>query len=191
MGLLNRLFGSKKSYTSVLINTQDKIFKMYGVNNPTDAQKMKASVYLCIAGIAILNDLGDGRLRYAVEKLAEETRELTKPLSMLAEELSNNAEQLKKILEELQITTGSTRLNGLAAFEALYFSMGETLMNDMLMRKEGPGGIVGYAPRVVGNGIFGEGRSREHYLELTMQLSNFMIELSAVTRAVTRLSGRL
>lgn len=165
------------------MSTQEGIFDIYGVDQPTDAQKMKASVYLCISGIAILNDLGGGQLRRAIDRLVEETRELTKPLSMRVEELSNNTEQLEKILadfpKEIEIT-GSTKVNGLAAFEALYFSMGEELMNDILSHKGGPMGVPGYAAIVVADGIFGEGRSKENFMEVSMQLLNFMKKLIEV-----------
>lgn len=185
MGLFGNLFGSKKSYTSVLINTQNNIFNIYGVNQPTDAQKMKASVYLCIAGLAILDDLGCAKLRHSSDRLIAEAIELTDPLSMRLEELSNNTEQLDMILsdfpKESQVT-GSTNVNGLAAFKSLFSSMIETLMIDFSRYKNSPTGPAGYAPFVVGDGIFGEGRSQEHFMELTMQLANFMTELSEVTR---------
>lgn len=133
MSIFSKVFGGKKSITSVLLSTQNKIFDIYGLANPTDAQKMKASFYLCISGIAILNDLGGGQLRHAIDKLVNETKELTKPLKMQVGDLANNAEQLEKIISDFpsqyQITE-STIINGLAAFEALYFSMGQELVTD-------------------------------------------------------------
>lgn len=182
MNFLNKLLGGKKSIFSVLVSTQDNIFNIYGVARPTDAQKMKASVYLCISGIAIINDLGGGNLRHAIDKLVEETRELTKPLSMRVEELANNAEQLEKILAYFprDQVTESTTLNGLAAFEALYFALGQELMNDILVHNKGPLGVPGYAAIVVADGIFGEGRSKENFMEVSMQLLLFTKELGEV-----------
>ena len=183
MGLFGGIFGGKKTIVSVLTNTQNNIFSLYGVSQPTDAQKMKASVYLCISGMAILNDLGGGRLQHAIDALVKETRELTKPYSMRVDELSNNDEQLKKILsdfpQEAQVI-GTTRVNGLGAFEALYFSMGKELMNDILAHTGGPMGAPGYASVVVVDGIFGEGKSKEHFMEASMELLNFTKELSKV-----------
>ena len=176
MGILRKLFSGKRSFSSVLVDTQNNIFNIYGVNRPTDAQKMKASTYLCISGIAILNDAGSGAVPHVIDKLVDETRELTKSLSVYVEELSNSPEQLTKILadfpDDIQVT-GSTRVNGLAAFEALYFSMGEDLMNDILSHNRGPMGTHGYAAVVVADGIFGEGKSAEHFMELSMEFLNF------------------
>ena len=181
MSFLKNMFAGKKSISSILVSTQNKIFNIYGVAQPSDAQKMKASVYLCISGIAILNDLGGGHLRDVIDKLVEETRELTKPLRMRVGELSNNAEQLKKIISDfpknIQITE-STTVNGLAAFEALYFSMGEELMNDIISHNQGPMGTPGYAAIVVADGIFGEGKAKEKFMEVSMELLNFTKELS-------------
>lgn len=180
MSFLKKVFGGKKSIYSVLVSTQNKIFSIYSVAYPTDAQKMKASVYLCISGIAILNDLGGGGLRHALDKLVEEAKELTKPLKMRVGELSNSDEQLKRILsdfpKDLQITEATT-VNGLAAFEALYFSMGEELMNDILSHNQGPMGVPGYAAIVVANGIFGEGKAKENFMEVSMELLSFTKEL--------------
>jgi hypothetical protein len=183
MGLIDKFFGRKKTITSVLINTQNNIFKHYGVYQPTDAQKMKASVYLCISGMAILNHLGGGRLRNEIDALVNETRELTKPLNMRVDQLSNNNKQLEKILADFPAeaqVTGATRVNGLAAFEALYFSIGEELMSDILAHTGGPMGAPGYASIVVADGIFGEGKSKEHFMEISMELLNFTKELTEV-----------
>jgi hypothetical protein len=181
MGFFKKVFGEKKSFSSVLLDTQNRIFTLYGVGHPTDAQKMKASVYLCIYGMAILNDLGGGHLRDAIDKLVEETRELTKPLRMRVGELANNAEQLEMIMSyfpsEIEITE-STTVNGLAAFEAMYFSMGQELMTDIISHNKGPFGAPGYAAIVMADGIFGEGKAKEKFREVSIELMNFMKELS-------------
>ena len=184
MSFFKKVFGGKKGITSVLLSTQNKIFDIYSVANPTDAQKMKASVYLCISGIAILNDLGGGQLRHAIDNLVNETRELTKPLRMRVGELANNVEQLEKIISDfpgdIQIT-GSTTVNGLAAFEAMYFSMGQDLMNDILTHNQGPMGTPGYAAIIVADGIFGDGKSKDKFMEVSMVLLDFT---KALTEAI-------
>ena len=113
--------------------------------------------------------------------MVNETRELTKPLRMRVGELANNAEQLEKIIfdfpGDIQIT-GSTTVNGLAAFEAMYFSMGQNLMNDILTHNQGPMGTPGYAAIVVADGIFGEGKAKDKFMEVSMELLNFTKELT-------------
>ena len=96
-------------------------------------------------------------------------------------ELANNAEQLEKIIfdfpGDIQIT-GSTTVNGLAAFEAMYFSMGQNLMNDILTHNQGQMGTPGYAAIVVADGIFGEGKAKDKFMEVSMELLNFTKELT-------------
>ena len=181
MGLISKVFGKKKSISEILVNTQSNIFKTYGVAKPTDAQKMKASVYICIAGISIFNDIGGRMLSHAIDKIVEDTRELTKSLSMRVGELSNDKEELEELLSyfltrQLQ-TNDSTVINGMGGFEALYFTKVEKLMVDILSHNSGPLGTTGYAAIVVADGIFGKGMSEKHFMEVSMQLLNFRNEL--------------
>jgi hypothetical protein len=142
---------------------------------------MKASVYICIAGIAILNDFGAGRpLRDLIDKLVVGTKDMTKPLSMLVGELANSKEELNEILadfpKELQISE-STRVNGLAGFEALYFTKVEKMMKDILSHKDGPFGTPGYASIAVVTGIFGSSKP-EYFMSISMRILAFAKELS-------------
>jgi len=165
-----------KNLKNILLYAQTELFKIYGVTKPTDAQKMKASAYLCIAGIAILNDFGGGDLDHIIDQLVEETKELTRPLVMKVGELSKNNKQLNKIIQDLPDSlnvTGSTIINGLAAFEAIYFSIGEDLMMDILNHSNDPMGIHGYAAIVVADGIFGDGKIKEHVMDVSLVLLGF------------------
>ena len=190
MSFLNKLFGNKgnKNLALILMSTRRDIFNIYGVIKPTDAQKMKASVYLCIAGIAILNDLGSAivndlgseRVHRLMDKLVEETKDLTEPLSMRVGELANSKEDLEEILTDFpkeHRLNELTTLNGLGAFEALYFTKVEKLMNDILNHRGGPLGAVGYASIIVADGIFGKGKSKGHFVEVSGRLLTFMEEL--------------
>ena len=181
MSFFSKVFGRKKTITSVILNTQSRIFEIYSVSHPTDAQKMKASFYICISGIAILNHFGNVQMKHGIDNLVNETRDLTKSLTVKVSELANNMEQLEKITSgfpsDTEITE-STNVNGLAAFDAMYFSMGHDLMNDILMHSKGPMGLPGYASIVVADGIFGEGESKDKFMEISMELLNFTKELA-------------
>lgn len=180
MSFLNKLFGGKKSLSSILVSTQNRIFNIYSIAHPSDAQRLKASVYLCISSIAILNDFGDSLYRNFIDKLFEETRELTKLLRMRVGELSNNAEQLKTIISvfphDLQITE-STVVNGPAAFEALYFSVKDDLIRNILSHSRGPSGITGYVAMAVADGIFGEKNEAQNFIKVSVEIHNLTKEL--------------
>jgi len=187
MGFFNGLFGTSKSISAIITNTQNNIFNIYGIKNPSDAKKMKASVYLCIAGIALLNELGSNSrsdvMKKIIDKIVGDTRELTKPLSMKVGELANDKEDLKLILSGFPVQFDeNVRVNGLGAFEALYLSKVEKLMNDILTHNGGPMGCTGYATIVVTDGIFGAGtdardKASDNFMELSMQISTFIKNL--------------
>jgi hypothetical protein len=186
MGILKKFLGGKKNLTSVLADTQKNLFNIYGISHPTDAQKLNAAVYLCIAGIAIINDLsGRHQFRQFIDELQEAARTLSKPLSMRVGELTNNKDTLGKIISEFPGSipvTEATQINGLAAFEATYFSVGEGLMLEILSRGQGPHGAPGYAAIVVSNGILGEGNPNLNLMAAMTELHNFMSELAALLR---------
>jgi hypothetical protein len=159
----------------VMEQAQDELFETFGVKAPSDAQKLKASFYLCVSGIAVLNDAGGGATPDVIDKLVADTSVLVKPLSVYAKDLSNSPEQLASILSQIPSgATGSTRLNGLAAFQAMYFSLGQDLVNDIASHKQGPLGIFGYAGYVVADGVFGEGAARENFLKVSENMVSFV-----------------
>ena len=183
MSILSKLFGNKKKFASGLVNMQNSLFRIYGVSSPSDAQKMKSAVLLCVTAMAILNNSAGVKARPTIDRIVNETREFTKPLSMRIEELSKSEAELAKILAQLSYedqVTGSTRVNGRAGFEALYFGIGQELMNDMLAHREGPFGVLGYSTITVVDGIFGEGEAKKHYMEVKMAFLNFTQELTKV-----------
>lgn len=185
MGLFKALFGGNKNIKNVsatFTKTQNNLFRLYGVSNPNDALKMKASLYLCIAAIAMINDMrgsADGAsTEKIIDKIVEDTREITKPLSMKVSELANDAKDLKLILSKFPVPIDAdTKVNGLAAFEALYSSKVETLVKDILSHNSGPMGSSGYAAIVVGDGIFGAGKSKDHFIEVGYEVSSFISQL--------------
>jgi hypothetical protein len=197
MSFLKSLFGERKTVATIVESIQKDIFKIYGVSKPTDVQKMKASVYICIAGIALLNDVFGGkahshliaeRLRNLIDELVEETKEVTKPLSMKVGELVDSKEDLEKILAYFPEAPGmneSTILNGLAAFAALYNTQVEMMTGVIrLSDKNNEFGMPGFAPIVVANGIFGMGKGIEHLTEVAVRLNIFARELGEVGKEI-------
>lgn len=176
MGLFGKMFGGRKQFTPILTRTQDHLFRIHGVPNPSDAQKIKACVYLCVSGMAILNDLGKGALNESIDRLVEDSKTLAKPFTTPVRDLANDSKQLKLIISEfpsdLEITE-ATKVNGLAGFEALYFALGEKLMNDILANGNGPMGIPGYAAVIVSEGLFGRAKAEARFMETSMEMLNF------------------
>jgi hypothetical protein len=184
MNFINSLLGfGKVTVRSVLADAQKEVLALYGVAKPTDAQKLKAFVYLCIAAAAMLNDFAQGRAKSLIDQIAKETAGLTKPLRMLVGELANDQVELQTILAtfspDLKISE-STSINGLGAFDALYHAKVREVVSDIWSHREGPNGTPGYACIVVAVGIFGrEGHDRvaEHFFLANVQLQSFATAL--------------
>jgi hypothetical protein len=184
MGLLNKLLGGGNYFASAIENTQNEIFNFCGVTQPTDAQKLKAAFYLCISGVALINDAGGGSpgIRKSIDSLVDEAKELSQSYKMIrVSDLANNQSELDAIISGfppgIEMTAG-TRTNGLGAFEAMQFGMGETLLKEILGHTSGPMGATGYAGLVVGLGMFGKEKSEEHGIELGLEMMKFMERLA-------------
>ena len=180
MGMFGKLFGGGKTFAPILIRTRKNIFQIYGVQNPTDAQVMRASFHLCIAGMAILNDFGGPGVRGPISKLVEETSDLMQSLSMRPLDLSLDQETVEACVQSspsnLHVSQ-STQINGLVAFNALYQTQGEALIREILEHKDGPMGTPGYAAIKVAEGIFGLEGARKHFMELSMEMLSFATAL--------------
>lgn len=185
------LFRKKNDLASILLTTQRRIFDVYSVTDPTDAQKIKASVYLCWAGMAVINDMEakavekigsrDNHLRNvikgAIDRLVDETSTLLEPLEVHVNELASNPGQLERILSGFPVPVQeATKVNGLAACGAMFTSMGEEQMTNMLNNSQGPFGIPGYAGIVITKEVFGESKSVS-FVEINTVLLEFFAHL--------------
>jgi hypothetical protein len=184
MSIIGGLLGARKpTLSSLLVDTQKEIFGLYGVSKPTDAQKVKAAVYLSIAASAILSDFAGGMAKDLIDQIARESALLTKPLRMLVSDLAADREDLPKILAtfpaDLKIS-GSTSINGLGAFDALYLAKAEEIVQDIWDHRDGPTGTPGYACIVLAAGIFGKAGSDklpEMFMPAMLHINEFAAKL--------------
>ena len=187
MSLIKKIFGKKINPRMIIKETHDEIFNILGVDAPTNAQKLNANVYLCICGIAILNEMGRGNLNDLIDVLVSESKNLSKDLNRIKiGDLSNDADKLDKIIAD--ISSGfddkekinySSGVNGLGAFEAIYFTMGQDIMKDVMSHNDGPMGIHGYSAIVIAEAILGDDSENGYIIELSMSLLIFTKKLLA------------
>jgi hypothetical protein len=70
---------------------------------------------------------------------------------------------------------------GSLAFEALYNTIGEELMGDIITCQPwGPLGIHGYMATTIKKGIFGEQTSSDYLMEMSTEISRFLNDLIKV-----------
>jgi hypothetical protein len=135
MGILSNLFGTKKkSNAEVFILYTDKILDAAEISK-TDANKLKVTVYLLLAQLGILNVVGDGKAIPFLDKLAEDAKDSIKNSPLIKiKDLARNDEELEKILSDFPASAnlnGDVKVNGLAAFEAIYFSHVEDVVSEI------------------------------------------------------------
>lgn len=183
MSFLNVSFfkGKKRNKMQDLISeTCENLFHVYGVASPSESQRLRMSLYICLAGVGVLNALCDERVVPVINELVENTKELTKNLSMKVRELALDTAELKAIIAEFPISAGvnvDTKINGLAGFDALYHAKVESVVNDILRHKDGPFGVQGYAGIVVSNGVLGHTNTQDYFMDASMCIIDFMGKL--------------
>ena len=173
-----------RNYELALINKQNIIFNLFGVSRPSDAQKVKATVYLCAVGTALLERSGVDESKHG-NNLFGIGRTITEPLSVQAGDIVNNPDQLKRLIiflpQNSQITA-STKINGVAAYLAMYQLVREDVMRDLPRTNRGDFGITGVAALMVINGIFGEDKGGEKLFEVVAELNSFTKEVQKLPR---------
>ena len=136
MGLLSNLFGTKKkSNIEVFRLYADKVLDEAEIPK-TNANKLKVTVYLLLAQLGILNVVGDGKAIPFLDNLAQDAKDSIKNLPMIQiKELARNDVELQRILSDFPASfnfDGDVKVDGLAAFEAIYFSHVEDIVSEIV-----------------------------------------------------------
>ena len=188
----------QKRLRTLLENTRDSLFYAYGVLDPTEVQKVRALVYLHIAGMAFLNERRE-TLRPSRRKAAERAicalQEAAFALgdsgteaTMRLGELSADG-QLREYRTHGELLTSQTRINAGAALEILYNTKGEEMMLSIMGRsgwKEPSLRSPGAAAAIVPAEIFGK-ELVETYLLLDEDAGGGPFEQLRVSPAVATL----
>jgi hypothetical protein len=172
MGLFKSIFGSqKKGIDSLLAESHAKIIRIHGVNDPSDAQKIRVAYYLCISVAAVMNDIGKGaNIAPIVDKVVDECANICTPLRARVGDLGSSPAQTNAILagfpKEIGITL-QTQVGGSAAFDALYNALSRQMLNKFL-NFEGGFGVAGTAAAHFVQDCFGN--SNTQFLTVTQEL---------------------
>jgi hypothetical protein len=125
MGIFSNIFAKKKITNVEVFKTYtDKVLDVAAIPK-TQANKLKVSVYLLFAQLGIVHVVAAGKARPFLGALVEDVKESTKDLTMRISELALNDTELQIILNEFPAEanlTSNVTINGLAAFEAIYFA---------------------------------------------------------------------
>jgi len=176
------LLNSEKSFIEALEKMQIKIFDIFNIKNNNEDLKLKCIFYLCIGGVAILNDLGgkNPKIKSAIDSLVNDSKKITKSLTAKVKNIVNDEFELVEILKNFPLEAevdGETTVNGLAGFEALYFINAEKIILDIQNNSNGSYGVVGYTGLAISNKIFGKEKTKLNLKELTLLMPKFVDDL--------------
>lgn len=174
MGFFSNLFG-KTEDSNVFVYSQyaKKVLATANIQI-NDANLLKTTVYLCIAQIACLHSISADKTRPFIDNMVEDAKNAILSLKMKVGDLANSDEELSKILEDFPQEANVdevTTINGLAAWNAIYFGFAEEVIVEISTRGQGgPMGAHGYAAIKLLEALRGKGQGRENFMEVTMLL---------------------
>ena len=180
MGFFSNLFGSKKTNVDVYSQFAKKMLVVANIQI-NDANILKATVYLCFAQIACLNSISPDKTRPFIDDMVEDAKNSIMSLGMKLGDLAVDNDELDKILEEFAEDSNvdeDTRINGLAAWNAIYFGFAQDVIVEISKKGQGgPMGTHGYAAVKFLEALRGKGQSRSDFMEVTMLMQEMTGEV--------------
>lgn len=146
----------------------------------TDANRLKATVYLLYAQLACLHIASKGTSAVFVDALVDDVRKSILTLTMKVKDLAQNKTELKRIISGFPKQAGvdgDTTVNGLAAFEAIYFQYFEEVIKDIASHTDGPMGCHGYAAVKFLEALKGKRGADSNMLESSMLMTQMTGEV--------------
>jgi hypothetical protein len=181
MGFLSNLFGKRQEKTNVDVYREyaDSILSAANIEK-SDANILKATVYLCFAQIACIDSISGGKSRIFVDNMVDDAKKSILHLQMTVKELATNRQELEKILSEFPVgadVDGETRINGLAGWDAIYFAYAQEVIVDIANGGGGPMGVHGYAAIKVLEALRGPGKSQENFMDVSFSITEMTGEV--------------
>lgn len=181
MGFFSNLFGGKEKKSNIDVYSAYAKKILAAANLPAnDANLLKGTVYLCFAQIACLDAVSQGKSRPFIDDMVEDAKNSILGLKMKVKDLATSNEELEKILEDFPTEAdvdGNTTINGLAGWNALYFSYVQDIVVEISKRGNGPMGPHGYAAIKFLEALRGKGQSENDFMEVTMLLTEMTGEV--------------
>lgn len=196
MGILSALFGTKDSIREIFDETERNIFQICKAVRPTNSEKIKSAVYLCVSGIALIErfspktDRGKEIDREFFNRIIAEARDSISDINVKLFDLAENDKDKKIILSHCKLsvnTSNNVNLSGNDAFNALFFDKAQYFVQPIVQYDIRPAGPAGYAAKLYAQEVFGSDMYlTDMYLaEITneiIQFSKKLINFSIIGR---------
>lgn len=191
MGILSTIFGTKDSIREIFEEAERNIFQIYKAGRPTNAEKIKSAVYLCVSGIALIDrfspktDRGKEIDRAFFYRIISEARDSISDINVRLFELAENDKDIKMILSHCKYsanTSTSITLSGNDAFDALFYDKAQHFVQPIVQYNIGPAGPAGYAAKLYAKEIFGSDMYLAEITNELIQFSKKLIKFSIIRR---------
>jgi len=163
----------EESSSDVFENYANLILQKSNVKN-TDANLLKATVYLCFAQISCLNFATQGKSSVFIDNMVEDAKNSILKLKMRVKELAQSDDELERILSNFPAEAdvdGDTNINGLAAWNAIYFTYVEEVVLEISNKSKGPLGPYGYAAIKVLEALRGKGQGKDDFMDVSFLIT--------------------
>ena len=163
----------EESNSDVFANYATLILQKANIKN-TDANILKTTVYLCFAQVACLNVATQGQSRVFMDNMVEDAKKSVLALKMRVRELAQSDDELERILSDFPAEAdvdGDTNINGLAAWNAIYFTYVEEIVLEISNRSKGPLGPYGYAAIKVLEALLGKGQGKDDFMDVSLLIT--------------------
>ena len=172
MGLFD-LFKSKPTKEQTFLAFRDRLLSLYGVNNPSDAQKFKCTMALTIAAIGVINDLSAGTTRTLIDEISDVSYKLCESLRFRVSDISDDEDFVSEVLSHIPGGgSPSVTVNGGLMFPTYFNYFGPGFVKDICDRNGGPMRSYGSAAIVVGQVSIND--SRKSFMEVTFLITEFV-----------------
>ena len=163
----------EQSTQDVFANYSTLFLQKANIKN-TDANKLKTTVYLCFAQVACLNVATQGKSRAFMDNMVEDAKNSVIKLKMRVKELAQSDDELERILSEFPAEAdvdGDTNINGLAAWNAIYFTYVEEVVLEISNKSKGPLGPYGYAAIKFLEALRGNGQGKDDVMDVSFLIT--------------------
>lgn len=106
--------------------------------------------------------------------MVEDAEKSVSELKMRVKELAQSNDELERILSDFPDEAdvdGDTTINGLAAWNAIYFTYVEEIILEISNRSNGPLGPYGYAAIKVLEALRGKGQSEDGFMDVSFLIT--------------------
>jgi hypothetical protein len=109
-----------------------------------------------------------------MDNMVEDAKNSVLALKMQVKELALNDVELERILNDFPSEAevdGDTNINGLAAWNAIYFTYVEEIVLEISNRSKGPLGPYGYSAIKVLEALRGEGEGKDDFMDVSFLIT--------------------